>query len=118
MFSDQEWWRLGGGDSVNVMDSVRGEGFRGCIGARGSQRKKEKGSSVERMGLGESEELNGMTECPAAGVIPLNGLLCVIKPVSFSVQKTPPPSLWGDLQVIIKQITAPHFWGMSQGGKD
>ena len=52
------------------------------------------------------------------GVIPLNGLLCVIKPVSFSVQKTPPPSLWGDLQVIIKQITAPHFWGMNQGGKD
>ena len=51
---------------MNVTGSERGEGFRGRIGAPGSQRKKERGNSVERVGLGESEELNGMTECPAA----------------------------------------------------
>lgn len=48
-----------GRDSVNVVDSVRKEGSRGRIGARGSQRKKEKGSSAGRMGPGESEALKG-----------------------------------------------------------
>lgn len=48
-----------GRDSVNVVDSVRQEESRGRVGARGSQRKKEKGSSVGRMGPGESEELKG-----------------------------------------------------------
>ena len=41
------------------MGSVRGEGFSGCIGARGSQREKEKGNSVRRMGFRESEGLSG-----------------------------------------------------------
>ena len=43
---------------MNVMGSVRGDGFSGCIGARGSQREK-KGNSVRRMGFRESEGLNG-----------------------------------------------------------
>ena len=80
-----------------MMDSLRGEGFRGRIGARGSQRKKEKGSSVGRMGLGESEELSGMTECPAAWCHPFEWsplchqtcvLLCAEDPSPITVGRS------------------------------
>ena len=118
VFSDQQWQRLGGGDSVNVTDSVRGEGFRGCIGARDSQRKKERGNSVERMGLGESEELNGMTECPAAWCHPFEWSPLCHQTCVLLCAEDPSPITVGDLQVIIKQITAPHFWGVNQGRKD
>ena len=86
-----------GRDSLNVMDSLRGEGCRGRIGARGSQRKKEKGSSVGRMGLGESEELSGMTECPAAWCHPFEWsplchqtcvLLCAEDPSPITVGRS------------------------------